>query len=193
MINGRRFNRNFSTAKWNSPEEAAAAAIKFCKETLGAHPSEQSSGAVQPSIPSRFIAQYEPLHHEAITHGIDPIDAFRYGVRLRLKERAAQLTVSHARQHFFIALGRKGFKEGYLRDLAGFYDSFEQEFGGVKMDDIIREDIEKWLTRRLSQKGAKSPLTWNDWRRKLLQLWEFALLPENAWVTQNIVEQIPQK
>jgi hypothetical protein len=192
MVNGRRFNKNFSTSKWGSADRAADAAISFCQKTLQKHSPLQTRG-VQDAIPARFLSQYESLHHQAVTHGVDPIEVLRSGIQARIHELSNELTLSQVVQRFILIQATKGLKEGYLQDLRGFYAAFDSDFGRVKMADLAPEDVELWLRKRMHEKVIKSPLTWNDWRRKLLQLWEFALMPENGWVPRNVVEEIPQK
>jgi hypothetical protein len=191
MINGRRFNRSFSTSKWGTLQEAANAAIAYCQEIEQRH--QYSPNTVRSPISTHALAQYEAIHNEAAKHGIDPIKAFRDGVQGHLKERAKELTLSQVVQHFLISLKNKGLKEGYQRDLKGFYSSFEQDFGGVIMAEITKRNADDWLNKRLNQKAIKSPVTWNTWRRNLELLWEFALLPENGWVAENVIEEIPKR
>jgi len=191
MINGRRFNKNFAISKWGTPEQAASAAIRFCQETLQKHGA--SHGELHSPIPPTMMTQLEGIYEQAKAHGIDLIEVIRRGMRITLKEMAAALTLSQAVQKYLIFQVGKGFKEGYLHDLKGFYSSFEMDYGSRKMGDITSKDVEGWLDRRLSQKVARSPVTWNTWRRNLELLWDFALLPENGWVAENVIDEIPKK
>jgi hypothetical protein len=189
-INGRRFNKNFAASKYGGPQAAANAAIAFCQETREKHPRSRSSVVCQ-AIPTRSLSQYELLHHAAVSHGLDPIEILRNGIKASLSTEG--MTVSQVIQKFLLSQGTRDLKQGYLRDLAGFYSAFENDFGRVVMAALVPEDVELWLRKRAHEKAAQSPMTWNEWRRKLSQLWQFALLPENRWVARNVVEEIPEK
>jgi hypothetical protein len=191
MVNGRRFNKNFALSKWGTPEQAASAAIRFCQETLQKHGAGRSG--IHSPIPPNTMTQLETIYEEAKTRGIDLIEVIRRGMRITLKEMATALTLSQAVQKYLIFQAEKGFKEGYLHDLKGFYSSFEMDYGSRKMADITTQDVEEWLARRLSQKAVRSPVTWNTWRRKLELLWDFALLPERGWVAENVIVKVPEK
>jgi AP2 domain len=190
-FNGRRFNRTFSTAKYGTLEEAANASIRFCEETERQHRS--SSFTVRSPIPARALALYEALHQEATKYGIDPVEAFQDGLRGKLKKNMKERTLSQAVESFLISLKNDGLKDGYIDDLKGFYSAFEEEFGGLKMADITQRNVDDWLSRRMNKKLIKSPLTWNEWRNRFVRLWQFALSPENGWVAENVIDEIPKR
>lgn len=189
MINGRRFNKNFAISKWGTPEQAASAAIRFCQDTLQKH----GRGTRHSPIPAELLKQLEGFYEETKTRGFNLMELVRLGMQFKLKERISALTFSHAVQKFLSFQAEKGFKEGYLHDLKGFYSSFEMDYGHREIADITMEEVERWLKLRLHARAVRSPLTWNEWRRKLQLIWDFALLPENGWVAENVIEEIPKR
>jgi hypothetical protein len=76
MKKGRRFSKNFSTSVYPTLEEAAAAAIAYCKEIDQVHPD--------PIVLNERIAK---LVQEAISHGLDPEETFRNGITIGIHNK----------------------------------------------------------------------------------------------------------
>jgi AP2 domain len=77
---GRRHNCSFSTSKYGTPEEAAAAAIEFCKEAeKGAH-AERLTRRERYRIPPEILPQLSDLVKQAIEYKLDPIAIMRDGL-----------------------------------------------------------------------------------------------------------------
>jgi AP2 domain len=79
MHQGRRHNCSFSTSKYGNPEEAAAAAIEFCKEVeKGAHAERLTTPRYR--IPPEILPQLSDLVKQAIEYKLDPIAIMRDGL-----------------------------------------------------------------------------------------------------------------
>jgi hypothetical protein len=84
---GRRHNCSFSTSKYGTPEEAAAAAIEFCKEAeKGAH-AERLIRQERYRIPPEILPQLSDLVQVATDHNLDPIAILRDGMAANIMKK----------------------------------------------------------------------------------------------------------
>jgi hypothetical protein len=90
MIKGRRFCKSFSTSIYPNLEEAAAAAIAYCKEQYNFTEVQQAQRIEANPIPDDLRPQLSaliPFVREAISRGIDPAKASHDGLFLHIKRQ----------------------------------------------------------------------------------------------------------
>jgi integrase len=186
VIHGQRQNRSFSTSKWKTLEEAAKLAIEFCKNVKVVEKTEKVSAF---PIPLSIRPKLEYHINEIQEAGFDPIEALKLGFEaLKARSEISRITFGEAaiRVIEFKRTQNKG--EQYVRDLATQYRAFGKEFGEHKLAEITATDIEDFLSDR-----GLGPVSWNNWRRLLNILWNFAMLPRNKWVKENAAAQVAIK
>ena len=87
---------------------------------------------------------------------------------------------------------KKGKRDRYQRDLGNKLDRFEEHFEGRMIGDITAKEVEKWLDSL-----EVGPVTWNNYRRNLCVLWNFAVRQkwaeksEEAWREIEPMEEEP--
>jgi hypothetical protein len=84
---GRRHNCSFSTSKYGSPEEAAAAAIEFCREAeKGAH-ADRLIRRERYRIPPEILPPLSELVKQAIEYKLDPVAILRDGLAAKFLKK----------------------------------------------------------------------------------------------------------
>jgi hypothetical protein len=78
MVNGKRFNRSFSTSVYGNLEEAAQAAIQFCKQKE--HEMRTERLEKRESDLAQMVQQAEK-------RGLDPVKVFQTGLLIHVKRQ----------------------------------------------------------------------------------------------------------
>lgn len=186
FMNGERQNRSFSTTKLGTLEEAAKAAVTFCKSVEHVEKTERVSAF---PIPLSIRPKLEYHIHEIQQAGLDPIEALKIGFEeLKSRQETSSTTFSQAAAAVIEFKRTQGKGDQYVKDLTTQYGAFAKEFGHSRLADITASEIEDFLTDR-----DIGPVTWNNWRRILNVLWNFAMLPRNKWVMVNVADQVAVK
>jgi hypothetical protein len=72
IVNGKRLNKSFSTSVYGNLEEAAQAAVEFCKQK--AH-----------EVRSQRQSELDRLVEQATKRGLDPVKVFHTGLLIHVK------------------------------------------------------------------------------------------------------------
>lgn len=78
---------------------------------------------------------------------------------------------------------KKGKRDRYVRDLTNRLARFSLTFGQRMIAELTPDEVEGWLDSL-----NVSPVTWNNERRYLNLLWNFAL--SKSWATENVIAKI---
>jgi AP2 domain len=78
IVNGKRLNRSFSTSVYGNLEEAAQAAIAFCK---------QKEQEVKTERLEKRESELDRMVEQAVKRGLDPVGVFRTGLLIHVKRQ----------------------------------------------------------------------------------------------------------
>jgi hypothetical protein len=76
IVNGKRLNRSFSTSVYGNLEEAAQAAVNFCKQKQHEVKSERLE---------KRESELDRMVEEATKRGLDPVKVFHTGLLIHVK------------------------------------------------------------------------------------------------------------
>jgi hypothetical protein len=76
IVNGKRLNRSFSTSVYGNLEEAAQAAVNFCK---------QKEHEVRTERLEKRESELDLMVNQAVKRGLDPVAVFQTGLLIHVK------------------------------------------------------------------------------------------------------------
>lgn len=82
-----RVNKNFSRAKYGSEEEAAQAAIAFCKQHKRGEYEKALRFSEAHPIPDEVRAHLSILVKQATDAGVDPVQAMKSGILVQMRTK----------------------------------------------------------------------------------------------------------
>jgi AP2 domain len=86
----KRVNKSFSTFNYPSNEEAARAAIEFCKQFKRGEYEKAARFAEAHPIPEEIRAHLSVLVKHALDSRLDPVQALKSGMRMQMRNRWRQ-------------------------------------------------------------------------------------------------------
>jgi hypothetical protein len=87
QINNKRLNKSFSTTKYESNEEAAKAAVEYCKQCYRENEEHFSKIREEHPIPDSIRPELSRLVNQCLQIRIDPLLLLRDAIKFELKRR----------------------------------------------------------------------------------------------------------
>lgn len=186
VINGKKIRKEFGEDRFDG-ERYALAAAKNWLEDMRKEVRENRSSVVE--IPDRDRWVYLANIEKITEAGMSFQQCIEEGLR-RHREHTVKrsITAETAVEEFLRFKRTENCKESYFRTLDPLMRAFGKAFTGTKLNEIQAPDIEGFLAKR-----DIGPTSWNNWRRDLRTLFNFAKSERNGWVKTNPAESVALK
>jgi len=186
VVNGKKMRQEFGEHRYGSVRNALAAAKNWESEMEREIRVNRSSVI---ELPPRdrwvYLAYIEKIREAGMTLQ----ECIEEGLKRRQEHTVKRsITVQHAVEEFLRYKRAQKCRESYFKSMGPMLKGFAKGFDGAKLNEITHEQIEEFLGRRQISDG-----TWNNWRRDLRTLFNFAKSERNGWIKVNPAESIVHK
>lgn len=186
VVEGKKIRQTFGAKYWGSVEEAFGQAKKWLTNSKKEIKEDRSAFV---SVPHSIRPLIAYMTETCEQQGFKLLEVFDEGIKTLVSRKAiVTKSFTEAASDFLKFKERENVGLIYLKDLKTRYNAFSADFGDWKIADITAADIEDWLEDR-----ELNPVSWNNWRRDLVSLWNHAINSRNGWVTRNVAEEVARK
>jgi integrase len=186
VINKKKIRARFGEDRYGSVPDALAAA----KNWLGDKRAEiRRDRSAVINIPDKVRFQVIEALDRLKPHGLTLLQAVDIALAYQKRNGPGEkVTLNYAIKEFLAAKLRQGRAIRYVNHVEILFNAFAKEYGNQQISSITPDQIEEFLEKR-----NMAAVSWNNWRRDLRTLFNFAAEERRRWVAVNPAAQVDRK
>lgn len=186
VVQGKKIRKEFGEDAFDGIENALVCAKQWYEDKRAEIRSDRSAVVNMPDKDRwTYMGALERLTNYPELSLNEVIEMGLKYYREHLVKKTVTVEVAVAEFLKFKASGKHPAKASYLSSMGAMLRSFAKEFGPRKLTEIKAQEIEVFLENR-----DLSPVSWNNWRRDLRTMFNFARSERNLWIKTNPAESV---
>lgn len=186
VVDGKKIRREFGEDRFAGIANALAAAKHWQGEArTDVRDNRSSVLQIPPQDRWVYLAHIEEITEAGMSFKQCLLNGLKYHREHLVK---TSVTIDRAVTEFLDLKRRENCKESYFKSMAPMLRAFAKGFENRKISELTTNEIEAFLAKR-----DMGPVSWNNWRRDLRTLFNFAKSDRNRWVRSNPAEGIALK